>query len=318
MQGRLGTVSVDPTRIRTCDGQIPELIIPPHPKLDEYPRWLKDRALERAPQYKEAWPGSDKDAASSLIDEIDTWDWLDHWGTAVYGEDEFLVSEPYHMNRERIEELLRFCDTLNLVFNIQASGHHYPTQTMRVFVWPKEWNTGDEFCQESEGYADPCPSDPDCLAQSGETARRRVLGRATKTAEIVRPGEEEFALEEHLRDYLAANLNILEQGMTLWQRKQGQSALEFTVDARGRRIDILARDGSGVPTVIETKVRKGHERTVGQALYYQGRVREILKVEKVRVVIVAKHISAELRAAAGNLPDVSLFEYSRTIDLKRV
>jgi hypothetical protein len=85
---------------------------------------------------------------------MDAGDWLDHWGTAIYGGEEFLVSEPYHMNRERIDQLLRFCEALNLAFNIQSSGHHYPTLTMRIFVWPKDWSIGDHFCQEEEGYGE--------------------------------------------------------------------------------------------------------------------------------------------------------------------
>src|SRR5208282_3867626 len=115
------------------------------------------RALERKPDYKDAWPNSDADAVSALITSIDAWDWLDHWGTAIYAGREHLVSEPYHMNRERLDQLLRFCDELKLKVNIQASGHHYPTKTMRVFVWPKEWSKADYFLQEPEGYDDGVP-----------------------------------------------------------------------------------------------------------------------------------------------------------------
>ncbi|MGA9055710.1 MAG: endonuclease NucS domain-containing protein [Terriglobia bacterium] len=310
---------INDPRVKVCSsGEDAELFIPPHLDLDVYPGWLRQRALERIPEYKDAWPNSDSDAVSRLIEKIDAWDWLDHWGTAIYGGKEYLVSEPYHMNRERIDQLLRFCNGLNLAFNIQASGHHYPTQTMRVFVWPKEWTEGDDFLQEKEGYADGRPSGDDCLALSGKTSPRRVPDRAGRTADVAREEEAAFAREEDLRDYLAGNLHVLERGMTLWPVGRGQRALEFTVDARHRRIDILARDASGIPTVIETKVHKGHERTVGQVLYYQERVREKLNVEKVRVLIVAKQISAELRAATARLPDVALLEYSRTIDLRKL
>jgi hypothetical protein len=151
-------VIIKDPRVRTCSGEDAELLIPPHPDLRVYPGWLRDRSLERAPQQKEAGPNSDSDAVSKLIDEMDAGDWLDHWGTAIYGGREFLVSEPYHMNRERIDQLLRFCDALNLAVNIQSSGHHYPTLTMRIFVWPKEWPAGDYFLQEDEGYSDQAQS----------------------------------------------------------------------------------------------------------------------------------------------------------------
>jgi hypothetical protein len=128
----------------------------------------------------------------------------------------------------------------------------------------------------------------------------------------------EFAQEEDLRDYLAENLHVLEDGMTLWPVGENQEAVEFVVDDTNRRIDILAKDRDGIPTVIELKVSRGHEKTIGQSLYYRARVRELFKSGKVRIVIVAREISPELRAATSDLQDVSLFEYRLSMILKRV
>ena len=128
----------------------------------------------------------------------------------------------------------------------------------------------------------------------------------------------EFALEEHLRDYLAENLHALEDGMTLWPVGENEDAVEFVVDDSNRRIDILAKDRDGIPAVIELKVSRGHEKTIGQSLYYRARVKELLKVGKARIVIVAGEISPELRAATTDLQDVSLFEYRLSMSLKRV
>lgn len=305
--------------VKVCSsGEEAELLIPPHLDLGAYPGWLRQRALERLPEYEDSWPNSDSDAVSALVARIDAWDWLDHWGTAVYAGKEHLVSEPYHMNRERIDQLVRFCNELNLAVNIQASGHHYPTKTMRIFVWPKEWTKGDYFLQEEEGYEDGLPSGRRCFAESGKPSRRQTLHRDRTGAKAARGAENGFALEKHLRDHLAGNLNDLENGMTLWPVKRGQNAVEFRVDKKNRRIDILARDSSGIPTVIETKVHTGHERTVGQVLFYQDCVRKILKVERVRVLIVAKQVSAELKAATASLPDVSLIEYSGTKTFRKL
>jgi hypothetical protein len=309
---------IEGTGTKTCSGEDAELLIPPHVELHEYPGWLRKQALERVPEYKDAWPNSDSDAVSRLIAKIDAWDWLDHWGTAIYAGKERLVSEPYHMNRERIDQLLRFCDELNLAFNIQASGHHYPTKTMRIFVWPKGWPSGDHFLQEKEGYKDGLPSGQRCLAQSGKSSRRQITDRTRKAAKVAREVEAGFAMEKELRDYLARNLNVLEDGMSLWPAERGQRAVEFRVSEKNRRIDILARDAAGIPTVIETKVHRGHERTVGQVLFYQDCVRKKLKAEKVRVLIVAKQISAELKAATASLPDVSLIEYSDKNNFKKL
>ena len=128
----------------------------------------------------------------------------------------------------------------------------------------------------------------------------------------------EFALEEHLRDYLAENLHVLEGGMTLWPVGENQEAVEFPVDGNIRRIDILAKDRHGIPTVIELKVSRGHEKVIGQSLYYRARLKELFKVPKVRIVIVAGEISPELTAAATELQDVSLFEYRLSMTVKKV
>ncbi|MGA2652972.1 MAG: hypothetical protein ABSF28_20830 [Terracidiphilus sp.] len=129
----------------------------------------------------------------------------------------------------------------------------------------------------------------------------------------------EFALEEQLRDYLAENLGILEPGLSLWPVENGD-AVEFQLDEQGptRRIDILAKDQGGVPVVIELKVSRGHERTVGQALYYRARIKKRFGVKLARIFIVASEISRELRDAASEVSDVLLFEYSLAVKVSRI
>jgi RecB family endonuclease NucS len=83
-------------------------------------------------------------------------------------------------------------------------------------------------------------------------------------------------------------------------------------------VDILAKDKAGIPVVIELKVSRGHERTIGQALYYRAKVKEIFNVERVRIFIVALEMSLELRSAAKEVLDVSLFEYSLSMTVKRL
>jgi RecB family endonuclease NucS len=93
---------------------------------------------------------------------------------------------------------------------------------------------------------------------------------------------------------------------------------EIAVLVDGRRIDILAQDSSGTPVVIELKVSRGHERTIGQDLYYRAKIKEAFKTAKVRIFIVALEMSAELRMAAREVPDVSLFEYSLSMTVKKL
>jgi len=307
------------TGLKTCSGEDAELVIPPHPELDVYPAWLRERALESAPELKDAWANSDAYAVSNLICGIGERDWLDHWGTAIYAGKEFLISEPYDMNREKIDQLLRFCDALNLAFSIQSSGHHYPTLTMRILVWPKEWPMSDELLFHDEAYEVRAESAwaRECLTRSAEWLRSRGPDRAGVPTEGLDGEREGGFAEEDLRDYLAGNLQVLEDGMTPWPVAQGRCAVEFPVGGN-RRIDILARDRSGVPTVIELKVSRGHEKTIGQVLYYRARVKEVFKMERARIIIVARKITHELRAATSELQDVALFEYRLSMNLNRV
>ncbi len=127
--------------------------------------------------------------------------------------------------------------------------------------------------------------------------------------------ETAFAYEEHLRDYLARNLNILEPGLTLWTGSELES-VEFSI--QGRRVDILAKDIRGLPVVVELKVSRGHERTIGQCLYYRAKIKEVLNASQVRIFIVAQEISPELKLAAQEVPEVTLFEYSLSMIVRRL
>jgi hypothetical protein len=130
----------------------------------------------------------------------------------------------------------------------------------------------------------------------------------------------EFALEEHLRDYLVQNLEILESGLTLWPVEGDGEAIEFLVDEQGpsKRIDILARDQNGVPVIIELKVSRGHERVIGQTLYYRARIKQRFSANLVRIFIVASEISPELRAAVSEVPNTFLFEYTLAMKLSKL
>lgn len=128
-------------------------------------------------------------------------------------------------------------------------------------------------------------------------------------------GKREFAYEAHLRDYLARNLGILEAGLVLWTGDEDEST-EYNID--GKRIDILAKDRQGTPVVIELKLSRGHEKTLGQALYYRGKLKKILDVSRVRIIMVASEITDELRIASGEVSDVDLFSYALTMQVQRV
>lgn len=116
----------------------------------------------------------------------------------------------------------------------------------------------------------------------------------------------EFALEAHLRDFLAKNLDRLEPGLQLYQA-DGRNGVEFQVD--GGRIDLLGVDHSGRLVVIELKLSQGRNKALGQLLYYMGWIDQHLGNGPCRGFIIASDISGELATAVSRTPGVSLAEY---------
>lgn len=130
-------------------------------------------------------------------------------------------------------------------------------------------------------------------------------------------GPSEFAYESDLRDFLARNLGLIEPGLKLYE-DEDIDGVEFPVG--GRYIDLLAIDRTQTLVVIELKVSRGHERTVGQLLRYMGWIakNQAEEGQKVRGIIAAREISEDLKLACAYLPNVSLFEYQLSVSLKPV
>jgi endonuclease len=79
-------------------------------------------------------------------------------------------------------------------------------------------------------------------------------------------------------------------------------------------------DTSGNYVVIELKVSRGYDRVVGQLLRYMAWIAKhhAEPPQKVRGVIVAREITADLLLACSNLVGVALFEYQLSVSLKRI
>ncbi|HET7230377.1 MAG TPA: endonuclease NucS domain-containing protein [Longimicrobium sp.] len=132
------------------------------------------------------------------------------------------------------------------------------------------------------------------------------------------PAGSQFAYEHDLRDFLARNLQLIEPGLQLFEDDEGATGIEF--NAGGRFVDVLAVDREGGYVVIELKVSKGYDRTVGQLLRYMGWIERYHAEpgQRVRGVIVAKDISEDLRLACARVKDVQLFEYELSVKLTAV
>ncbi|HEY1580448.1 MAG TPA: endonuclease NucS domain-containing protein [Terracidiphilus sp.] len=151
-----------------------------------------------------------------------------------------------------------------------------------------------------------------------ETTIEEVLGDEDSDEGAL--SEASFALEYQLRDFLAQNLSsILVEGrrVRLFVDPTGRDGIEFPT-AVGP-IDILALDDAGDFVVFELKRARSPDHAIGQLTRYMGWVKQTIgKDLKVRGVIVAKMISENLRYAISVIPEVSLFEYEVSFQLKAV
>lgn len=129
-----------------------------------------------------------------------------------------------------------------------------------------------------------------------------------------------FALESHLRDFLARNLGkikVSQSTLQLYIDDHERDGVEYPTDVGF--IDILAIDEQENFVVLELKVSKGSDRVIGQIMRYMGWVKKHLANGKqVSGVIVACGIDDKLKYAASMLADVTLLEYKLRFDLETV
>lgn len=129
-----------------------------------------------------------------------------------------------------------------------------------------------------------------------------------------------FALEYQLRDFIANNISMIPVGdriLRLYVDPTGRDGIEFST-AVGP-IDILAVDDSNAFIVFELKRGRSPDHAIGQLTRYMGWVKQTIgKENEVRGVIVAKTITKNLRYAVSVIPNVSLFEYEVSFQLKPI
>ena len=127
--------------------------------------------------------------------------------------------------------------------------------------------------------------------------------------------EQQFAAESDLRDFLAQNPICIEPGLQLYQSGD-RSGREYRVE--GGFIDLLMIDRNQKFVVVELKVGRGRNRTIGQILYYMGWVDKNLGKAPCRGMIIAKEISEDLRIAVQRVPGVSLHRYVLSVTVQPV
>ncbi len=132
------------------------------------------------------------------------------------------------------------------------------------------------------------------------------------------PSASVFRLESHLRDYLAQNLHLFDfLGTRL--RLFGESGEGVEYQTQVGPIDILAVGDDGALYVLELKVSRGADATVGQVLRYMGAIRAGLAAGKPVVgVIVASTLTRKLKMAVTEVSEkVVAVEYELQVSLRR-
>lgn len=129
-----------------------------------------------------------------------------------------------------------------------------------------------------------------------------------------------FALESHLRDYLARNLGSLagfDGKLSLYVDEDHRDGVEFQTDVGP--IDILAISDKNAFYVFELKLGRGVDAALGQILRYMGWITEHLaNGRKVYGIIVAEDISQKLKYAASLVGQVRLMEYALRFEVQTV
>lgn len=128
----------------------------------------------------------------------------------------------------------------------------------------------------------------------------------------------QFAMESHLRDYLAQNLKHI-QGLPaqleLFTDESGMPGVEYRTGVGF--IDILARDSDGAFYVLELKVSRGSDAVIGQIMRYMGWIRDNLaEGHPVYGVVVTSGASEKLKYAASEHPGIFLREYELSFLLR--
>lgn len=159
---------------------------------------------------------------------------------------------------------------------------------------------------------DPTVDPPPIHSESD--VNRVVVEKEEATGDVA---PSEFAYESDLRDFLAKNLQVIEQGLVLYEN-EGIKGIEFPVG--GRFIDILAVDANKALVVIELKVSRGYDRVIGQLLRYMAWIEkhQAETGQAVRGIIAAREISEDLKLACSYLPAVALYEYELSVTLRKV
>ncbi len=160
-----------------------------------------------------------------------------------------------------------------------------------------------------------------------------IVENGEQYSKISYPGEElissdnvtteatQFAMESHLRDYLAQNLqsfDSLNTKLELYVDESDIPGVEYRTDVGN--IDILAKGTNNSYYVIELKLRRGPDAVIGQILRYMGWIRSHLASPEQEVygIVVSNKTTNKLKYAASEVPNIHLMEYELNFTINSI
>ena len=160
---------------------------------------------------------------------------------------------------------------------------------------------------------------------SAEDEGREAVEAIPEGREVLEPREREqvesmeFAMERYLEEFIEANFNRIDFGanLELYQDEEN-SGRQFPTPIGN--IDLLSVNKEKKEfVVIELKKGRSSDVVIGQILRYMGWVTEHLaKDYNVRGIIIVKDKDERLEYALKLIPNVDLFKYSVSFDVKRI
>jgi hypothetical protein len=146
------------------------------------------------------------------------------------------------------------------------------------------------------------------LIPEGSTAAvQAALGEAVRPEAAEVDSEIPLSLERQLEDFLARNLNLVEEGLRLYVDEDGREGRQYPTDVG--TIDLLCERPTGDFLVIELKRGKGSDVVVGQTSRYMGWVRQHIAGGRPVFGLVLAHDRDELLKYAILANDKLMLRY---------
>lgn len=166
---------------------------------------------------------------------------------------------------------------------------------------------------------------------SAEDEGSKAVGEITEGGEISKPVMEgigqipkeiesmEFVMEKYLEEFIETNFDKINFGAKLELYQHEESSGRQYPTSIGN-IDLLAVDREKKEfVVIELKKGRSSDVVIGQILRYMGWVKENLaKDYNVRGIIIAKEKDERLEYALRLMPNVNLFLYEASFNVKKI